>query len=199
MNERCKSVLKDYRERAGFKQEEAAQRLNISSHTLYNYETAHVTRRNMPPDEIVLKMTELYINDDDPVRERMKRDYMKIQHLSESNLVFGSMFLNVMPRDLPTAFLMHQIEHEDVKRLEEPMRRVIIDNKIDETEADFAGLFAKEVMECAVSSMNLVFSALERTVVAPAKNHEKVPIENKKIINKVRVVNYESKRLCIGR
>lgn len=35
MNERCKSVLKDYRERAGFKQEDAAERLNISPHTLF--------------------------------------------------------------------------------------------------------------------------------------------------------------------
>jgi DNA-binding XRE family transcriptional regulator len=153
MNERCKGVLKMFRERAGYTQEEAASELNLSIHTLSNYETYSLeVRRHLPPEETVLQMAELY-----------KSDYLKILFLNETNLIFRSIFSNIELLDLPMAFINYQVEHEDVHELEGGMRKVILDNEIDEHESEIAGSFLKELMESAMASMSLAFSTLEKT------------------------------------
>ncbi|KAF5070524.1 hypothetical protein DSECCO2_221140 [anaerobic digester metagenome] len=76
MNERCKGVLKTFRERAGYTQEEAANELCLSVHTLSNYESYSLeVRKNLPPEEMILRMSELY-----------QSDFMKILFLNETEM-----------------------------------------------------------------------------------------------------------------
>lgn len=166
MNERCKGVLKMFRERAGLTQEEAACELCISVHTLSNYESYSLeVRKNLPPEEMILRMSELY-----------QSDFMKILFLNETNLIFKSVFSNIELLDLPMAFIKHQVEREDVQELEGRYRKVILDNQIDDHESELAGSFLKELIESAMASMSLAFSTLEKT---PSKMV--MPIKKKKV------------------
>lgn len=181
MNERCKGVLKMFRERAGLTQEEAACQLSLSVHTLSNYETYSLeVRKHLPPEETVLKMAELY-----------KSDFMKILFLNETNLIFRSVFSNIELLDLPMAFIKYQVEHEEVQELEGCMRKVILDNKIDDQESELAGSFLKELIESAMASMSLAFSTLEKT---PSKMTK--PIK-KKIVNERRIALKERESIRV--
>lgn len=185
MNEKCKGVLKTFRERAGYTQEEAACELCLSVHTLSNYESYSLeVRKHLPPEETVLKMAELY-----------QSDYMKILFLNETNLIFRSIFSNVELLDLPTAFIKFQSETEEVHELENKMRKVILDNRIDDHELEVSGLFLKELMESAMSSLSLAFSTLEKTPVRKPHKNKKLHFKNGMIMNERRPASYEGERL----
>ncbi|MBC3798470.1 helix-turn-helix domain-containing protein [Acetobacterium tundrae] len=198
MNERCNGVLKTYRDRAGLKQEEAAMELNVSPHTLYNYESYSAdSRRNMPPEEIVLAMMDLYCFDEDPIRMKAKKTYMGILYLCETNYIFKHIFSNVELLDLPTAFLRHQVEYEDVRQLECGMRKVIIDNRIDENESDLASAFLKELMESAMASMSLAFSAIEKTTKKKIQKTKEIHLAKETILNEGRSTDYEQSLFAV--
>lgn len=185
MNEKCKGVLKTFRERSGYTQEEAASELCLSVHTLSNYESYSLeVRKHLPPEETVLKMAELY-----------QSDYMKILFLNETNLIFRSIFANVELLDLPTAFIKFQSETEEVHELENKMRKVILDNRIDDHELEVSSLFLKELMESAMSSLSLAFSTLEKTPVRLPQKHKKIHPKKNLIMNERRPLSYEGDRL----
>lgn len=174
MNDNCKNVLKMYRLRAGISQEEAASALSISVHTLYNYETySNYSRKNMPPEEIVLEMMDLYIAEPDPARRNMRQLYMGMMYLCETNQIFGSIFGDVKSRNLSEAFINYQTELEDVQSMERQMRRVIVDDRIDDHEADTAGAFVKELLESTFANIGLAISAMEKTPVVAASAQPK--------------------------
>lgn len=195
MNDNCKNVLKMFRLRAGISQEEAASALSISIHTLYNYETySNYSRKNMPPEEIVLEMMDIYITDPDPIRRRMRQFYMGIMYLCETNQIFGSIFCGVKSRNLPEAFINYQAELEDVQNIESQMRRVIIDDQIEDHETEIAGAFLKELLESTFANVEFAVSAMDRTTI-PQKAHKKLHFKKGLIINERRTVNYEGERL----
>lgn len=190
MNKRCKGALQLFRERAGLKQEEVAHGLNISVHTLSNYESYSLNVRNhMPPEEIVLKMADVYMQD------FTKSLYMKILYLYETNLIFRSIFTNVELMDLPTAFIKYQAEAEDVRELDCEMRKVILDNQIDEHEMNTFDIFLKELMESAMSNLSLAFSAIEKAPVQIRKSNSKPNPKKHLIMNERRPTSYERERL----
>lgn len=152
MQEKCKSVLKMFRERAGFTQEKAAEQLNISVHSLSNYETFTLeTGKNAPPEDIVLAMADLY-----------EIPFLPIFHLKENTRIGQLFFSEVELLDLPLAFLKLQAELEDIRPLEDPMRKVVLNNRIDDNEVEISDIFIKELMEGIISSWSLIFSAIEK-------------------------------------
>lgn len=184
MNENCKSTLKMFRMRAGLNQDDAANRLNISGHTLYNYETYSIeSRKNMPPEEAVLKMMDLYFDDRDPLRKQMKQMFMGILYLYETNQIFRRIFSSVELLEMPAAFIKYQMELEDVHVMEAGMRRVIIDNRIDDHEIELSGAFLKELFESTFANIGLAISALEKTPQHMAKPVKKRQIERRIIQN----------------
>lgn len=195
MNDNCKNVLKMFRLRAGISQEEAASALSISIHTLYNYETySNYSRKNMPPEEIVLEMMDLYITDTDPARRKMRQFYMGIMYLCETNQIFSGIFCGVKSRNLSEAFINYQMELEDVQIMEQQMRRVIVDDQIDDHETDVAGAFLKELLESTFANVVFAVSAMEKTIV-PKKIAKKTQPRKHLIMNERRSANYEGERL----
>jgi len=195
MNDNCKNVLKMFRLRAGISQEEAASALSISIHTLYNYETySNYSRKNMPPEEIVLEMMDLYITDPDPARRKMRQFYMGIMYLCETNQIFSGIFCGVKSRNLSEAFINYQMELEDVQIMEQQMRRVIVDDQIDDHETDVAGAFLKELLESTFANVVFAVSAMEKTIV-PKKIAKKTQPRKHLIMNERRPANYEGERL----
>ncbi|MDO9492842.1 helix-turn-helix transcriptional regulator [Acetobacterium sp.] len=195
MNDNCKNILKMFRLRAGISQEEAASALSISIHTLYNYETySNYSRKNMPPEEIILEMMDLYITDPDPARRKMRQFYMGIMYLCETNQIFGNIFCGVKSRNLPEAFINYQSELEDVQSMERQMRRVIIDDQIDDHETEVAGAFLKELLESTFANIDFAVSAMDRTAIPP-KVQKKLHLKKGSIMNERRASIYETERL----
>lgn len=185
MNERCKGVLKTFRERAGYTQEEAANELCLSVHTLSNYESYSLdVRKHIPPEETVLKMSELY-----------QSDYMKILFLNETNLIFRSIFAKIELLDLPTAFIKFQSETEEVHELENKMRKVILDNQIEDHELEVSGVFVKELMESSMSGLSLVFSTLEKIPIKTPKKNKKIHLKKELIMNERRPIHVKNERI----
>ncbi|MEA4805130.1 helix-turn-helix transcriptional regulator [Acetobacterium wieringae] len=195
MNDNCKNVLKMFRLRAGISQEEAASALSISIHTLYNYETySNYSRKNMPPEEIILEMMDLYITDPDPTRRRMRQFHMGIMYLCETNQIFSSIFCGVKSRNLSEAFINYQMELEDVQIMEQQIRRVIVDDQIEDHETDVAGAFLKELLESTFANVVFAVSAMEKTVM-PQKIAKKTQPRKHLIMNERRPLSYEGERL----
>ncbi|UYO61855.1 helix-turn-helix domain-containing protein [Acetobacterium wieringae] len=195
MNENCKNILKMFRLRAGISQEEAASALSISIHTLYNYETySNYSRKNMPPEEIILEMMDLYITDPDPVRRKMRQFHMGIMYLCETNQIFSSIFCGVKSRNLAEAFINYQMELEDVQIMEQQMRRVIVDDQIEDHETDVAGAFLKELLESTFANVEFAVSAMEKTVI-PQKIAKKMQPKKHLIMNEGRSMHVENKRI----
>jgi len=195
MNDNCKNVLKMYRLHSGISQEEAASALSISIHTLYNYETySSYSRKNMPPEEIVLEMMDLYITDPDPTHRKMRQLYMGIMYLRETNQIFGSIFCDAKSNSLSEAFINYQVELEDVQAMDRQMRRVVLDGQIDEEEMDIASSFVKELLESTIANIGFAVSAMDKTIV-PQKITKKIQPRKHLIMNERRSANYEGERL----
>jgi len=186
----CKSILKVFRERARLNQEDAAERLCISGHTLSNYEGHSIeTRKNAPPEELILKMMELYIDDKDPVARRINQLHMGILYLYDTNPIFKHIFSGIELKDMPTAFIKYQTELEDVQNMEKHMRRVIVDNQIDEDEIELTGSFLKELLDSTFANIGFAISVIEKTPftvasVQPQKQKLKrrqIHVENERV------------------
>ncbi|MBC3796458.1 helix-turn-helix domain-containing protein [Acetobacterium tundrae] len=152
MKESCKSIYRICRDRTGLTQEEAAPKLGISVRALGNYEAFSLeVGKNMPPEDIVLTMAKLY-----------STPWLPLIHLKENTLIGRAIFPDVELTDLPLAFLKFQAEIGDIQPLESDMRKVILDNHIDEQEIETSEIFIKELMEGIVSGWSLIFSAIEK-------------------------------------
>ncbi|MFV0470320.1 MAG: hypothetical protein ACK5MK_15530, partial [Dysgonomonas sp.] len=91
-----------------------------------------------------------------------KTPFLPILHLKENTKIGNSIFSDVELLDLPLAFLKMQVELGDIKPLEDDMRKVVLNNKIDDHEVEFSDQFTKELMEIVTSSLSLIFSANEK-------------------------------------
>lgn len=152
MKESCKSIYRIGRDRAGLTQEEAATKLGISVRALGNYEAFSLeVGKNMPPEDVVLSMAKVY-----------GTPWLPLIHLRENTLIGRAIFPDVELTDLPLAFLKFQAEIGDIQPLESEMRKVILDNHIDEHEIETSETFIKELMEGIMSGWSLIFSAIEK-------------------------------------
>lgn len=147
MKESCKSIYRICRDYADLNQDEAAHRLDVHTHTLSNYELG----KNIPPDEIILRMAEIYCT-----------PWLPLIHLKENTLIGRDIFPDIEVTNLPLAFLKFQAEIGDIQPLESEMRKVILDNRIDEQEVETSETFIKELMEVITSGWSLIFSAIEK-------------------------------------
>ncbi|AFA50250.1 helix-turn-helix transcriptional regulator [Acetobacterium woodii] len=147
MKETCKSIYRICRDHANLNQDEAAEKLDVHTHTLSNYELG----KNVPPDEVILRMAKIY-----------GTPWLPLLHLKENTLIGREIFPNIEVTNLPEAFLKFQAEISDIHPLESEMRKVILDNRIDEHEIETSETFIKEVMEGIMSGWSLIFSAIEK-------------------------------------
>lgn len=156
MKDSRKSIYRICRDRAGLTQEEAAPKLGVSVRALGSYEAFSLeTGKHMPPEDIVLAMAKIY-----------STPWLPLLHLKENTLIGQAIFPDVELTDLPLAFLKFQAEIGDIQPLESEMRKVILDNHIDEHELETSKTFNKELMDVIFSSWNLMFSAIKKETVA---------------------------------
>ena len=125
----------------------------------------------------------LYFDDRDPLRKQMKQMFMGILYLYETNQIFRRIFSGVELMEMPAAFIKYQMELEDVHVMEAGMRRVIIDNRIDDHEIELSGAFLKELFESTFANIGLAISALEKTPQHIANPVKKRQIERRIIQN----------------
>jgi transcriptional regulator with XRE-family HTH domain len=152
MKESCKSIYRICRDRAGLTQEDAAPKLGISVRALGNYEAFSLeVGKNMPPEDIILTMSKLY-----------GTPWLPLIHLKENTLIGRAIFPEVELTDLPLAFLKFQAEIGDIQPLESEMRKVILDNHIDDHELETSEKFNKELMEALGAGLSLYFSTIEK-------------------------------------
>ncbi|WP_051355881.1 helix-turn-helix domain-containing protein [Acetobacterium malicum] len=152
MKESCKSIYRICRDRAGLTQEVAAPKLGVSVRALGNYEAYSLeVGKNMPPEDVVLCMAKVY-----------GTPWLPLLHLKENTLIGKAIFPDVELTNLPLAFLKFQAEIGDIQPLESEMRKVILDNRIDEHELETSEIFIKELMEGIMSGWSLIFSAIEK-------------------------------------
>lgn len=156
MKDSRKSIYRICRDRAGLTQEEAAPKLGVSVRALGSYEAYTLeVGKNMPPEDIVLSMANIY-----------GTPWLPLLHLKENTLIGQAIFPDVELTDLPLAFLKFQAEIGDISPLEPEMRKVILDNHIDEHELKTSEIFNKELIEVIMSAQSLLFSAIEKKTVA---------------------------------
>ncbi|WKY44187.1 helix-turn-helix transcriptional regulator [Eubacteriaceae bacterium ES2] len=152
MKESNKSIYRICRDRSGMTQEEAAPELGVSVRALANYEAYSLEiRKHQPPEDIVLSMADLY-----------GTPWLPLMHLKENTLIGQKLFQSVEVTDLPLAFLKFQAEIRDIEPLEPEMRKVILDNLIDDHELETSEIFINELMEGIISGWSLIFSAIEK-------------------------------------
>lgn len=152
MNHECLNIYRICRKNAGLTREKASELLSVSSRSLANYEVYHIELgKYLPPDDVVLKMAEVY-----------KAPYLPLQHIVQNTVVGRSILPGFELMDLPRAFLKFQSEMADIQPIESEMRRVILDDVIEEHEEKTSELFIKEVLETIFSGFGLIFSAIEK-------------------------------------
>ena len=152
MKESCKSIYRICRDRAKLTQEEAAPKLGVSVRALGNYEAFSLeVGKNIPPEDIILAMAKIY-----------RTPWLPLMHLKENTLIGRSIFPDMQLTDLPMAFLKFQAEMGDVHPLECGMRKIILDNQIDQDEIETSERFIKELMEGIMSGFSLIFSTIEK-------------------------------------
>ena len=152
MKESCKSIYRICRDRAGLTQEAAAPKLGVSVRALGNYEAYSLeVGKNKPPEDIVIYMAKVY-----------GTPWLPLLHFKENTLIGQELFQAFELTDLPLAFLKFQAEIGDIQPLECEMRKVILDNRIDEHELETSEIFNKELMEVLGAGLSLYFSAIEK-------------------------------------
>lgn len=152
MNENGSNIYFVCRKHAGLTRAEAAFRLGISERTMANYESYYCgVSGHCPPDEIILKMSEVY-----------NTPHLPFQHIIKNTLIGQALFPEVRITDLPSAFLNFQSETADITPLEHDMRKAILDDQIDEDEVVTMNRFNREVLESAMSGLSLVFSTMAK-------------------------------------
>ena len=148
MPEECRNIYKICRKAAGFTQEAAAERLDISVESIRAYETG----QRIPPNEVVELMVILY-----------NAQHLAFQHLRETNALYIRIVPQVDERSLMEAALrihnrLSRIEqHGSLDRLME----IAEDNIIDDAERP-------EFMAIVAELREVIRGALELQLHCPS-------------------------------
>lgn len=146
----CDNIYKSARRSAGLTQEQASERLYISTRSLAEYEAGRTT----PPDDVVCRMVEIY-----------KARYLAYMHLKQSTEV-GQRFLpDLHILDLPRSVLKLQKEVKDVTDINSRMVDVACDGTIDDQEQETWQSITKELHEMIGAGLSVLFSQKERAVM----------------------------------
>lgn len=120
MRENCVNYYKTSRETAGYTQEQAAERLDISVRSLSAYENDEI----IPPDDVVEKMVKLY-----------NTKILGWWHLRRtSNLARECLPDVVLPQSNSDVYLQASLSQEDITNITKTLREILADGKITEDE-----------------------------------------------------------------
>lgn len=143
MNRRCRNIYRKARNSAGLTQEQASERLNISSRTLAKYESDEI----VPNADIVANMIEVY-----------RINWLGYEHLRQSS----ELGMQVLPlidfSDIAKSVLVLQKESTDVESVKNCMINIACDSRIEGHEVNRWSEVTKEVMELAGAALSVVYS-----------------------------------------
>ncbi|WP_434565139.1 helix-turn-helix transcriptional regulator [Thermoanaerobacterium thermosaccharolyticum] len=143
MRNECKNIYKIARKNAGFTQDEAAERLYISTRSIADYESG----KTIPPDDVVCRMIELY---DAP--------WLGYQHLRYSSEVGKRYLPDITLTDLARAVLRFQKEVRDIDSIDKDMIDIACDGEINDDELDRWQQVRKEIDEMAGAALAIMFT-----------------------------------------
>ena len=124
-------------------QEEAAERLYISSRSLLEYEAG----RTIPPDDVVCRMVEVY-----------DAKHLAYLHLKNATEVGRRFLPDLHLLDLPTSVLRLQKEVKDVMDINHYIVDVACDGKVDEHEIGIWQSIEKELAEMVGAGLSVIFA-----------------------------------------
>lgn len=143
MKRTCENIYRNARKAAGLTQDEAAEKLFISTRSLLEYEAGRTT----PPDDVVCRMVEIYGD--------RSLAYM---HLKQSNEVGRSFLPDLHILDLPRSVLKLQKEVKDVTDINPEIVDVACDGEIEEHEHETWQNIEKEILEMVGAGLSVVFA-----------------------------------------
>ena len=143
MVEQYRNIYQIAREATGLTQEKASEYLDISVDSLRAYEGG----KRIPPDRVVIKMTEIYDN-----------QYLAYQHLKTADEVGRTYLPNIEIKELPAAILRLQKEVSDFLKLKDEMIDITYDGIIDEEEKPRWEAIMKELNDVVDAIMSLRFA-----------------------------------------
>lgn len=153
MNSTSTNIYKLCREKARMTQTVASDKLSVGLRTLATYEAYNAGKLEgtPPPEDIILKMAEVY-----------QAPQLPLKHLAENTAIGRKYIPTFELMELPVAFLRFQQEREEVEGLETLMRNAIIDNKISNDEQELVNRFLKEISDLTVIGWAFFYSILEK-------------------------------------
>lgn len=137
------NIYKIARESVGFTQEKASELLATSVTSLKAYEYS----QRIPPDDIVIKMIEIY-----------DAQYLAYQHLKTSVEVGKKYLPNIEITQLPIAILKLQKEVSDFIKCKDLMVEITCDGVIDDNERPQWNMIMKELDDIVTAIMSLKFA-----------------------------------------
>lgn len=144
----CKSIYKWYREAASFTQDNAADKLHVSTRSLSDYEGG----KTIPGDDVVCAMVELYRAPD-----------LAYLHL-KTNTEVGKRYLPDLHLDeLPRAVLRLQKESRDMQAIEPELISIACDGVVDRQEAPMWERAKVEVHDLAGAALAVLFARKEES------------------------------------
>lgn len=139
----CENIYKSARKAAGLTQEEAAEKLFISTRSLLEYEAG----RTIPPDDVVCRMVEVY-----------GVKYLAYLHLKNSTKVGKRYLPDLHILDLPRSVLKLQKEVKDVTDINPEMIDVACDGVVEEHERETWKNIEKELLEMVGAGLSVIFA-----------------------------------------
>lgn len=143
MKRDCENIYKTARRNAGLTQEEAAERLYISTRSLLEYEAG----RTIPPDDVVCRMVEVY-----------GAKHLAYLHLKNATEVGRRYLPDLHIMDLPRSVLKLQKEVKDVTDIHHQMIDVACDGVVDDHEQEVWQEVERELLEMVGAGLSVVFA-----------------------------------------
>lgn len=141
MNKEFCNIYKTARLCSGFTQDDAAEKLNISTRCLSSYENSKT-----PPDDIVVSMIELY-----------GVSWLGYQHLKLNTLIGQKYLPEINIDDLSLSVLRFQKEYKDIEKIKDSMIEIACDGRIDTKEKNAWGIVTKEVEDLISAALSIRF------------------------------------------
>lgn len=141
MNKEFQSIYKTARLTSGLTQEEASEKLNISTRWLSAYENGKT-----PPDDIVDNMIQIYGD--------TRLAYL---HLKQSTLIGRKYLPEMQIEDLSLSVLKFQKEYKDIEKIKDNMIEIACDGRIDEKEKKAWNIVTKEVEGLISAGLSIRF------------------------------------------
>ena len=143
MNSIFGNIYKSARRAAGLTQEQASERLYISTRSLLEYEAG----RTIPPDDVVCLMVEIY-----------GAKHLAYLHLKVSTEVGRRFLPDLHILDLPRSVLKLQKEVADVSHVHEDMVSVACDGIIESREKAIWQRIETELSEMVGAGLSVIFA-----------------------------------------